>query len=102
MTAKVKTVTKASQILCPDPCFNYGSIAIMVVDVEGKERMTGIFYDPSARRLHTVRGRPNPNWAFVTHNLNAGQHQCRRILREWLPSEDLLRIDWSALEDRSA
>jgi hypothetical protein len=50
--------------------------------------MTGIFYDPAARRLRTVEhGVPDPAWTFVTHDLRAGTHQCRRILREWLPAD---------------
>ncbi|MGE5596270.1 MAG: hypothetical protein ACM3S1_09570 [Hyphomicrobiales bacterium] len=64
--------------------------------------MSGIFYDPKARRMRAVNGTPQAEWAFVTHNLNAGVHQCRRIMREWLPSEELSRVDWSDIAERRA
>jgi hypothetical protein len=64
--------------------------------------MSGIFYDPKEHRLRAVRGTPQPDWAFVTHNLHAGTHQVRRILREWLPSEELAAIDWSVEEYRQS
>lgn len=55
--------------------------------------MSGIFYDPRARRLERVHdGSPLPEWAFVTHNLHASAHQCRRILREFLPADVLTNI----------
>lgn len=59
--------------------------------------MSGIFYDPGARRLHAVQGSPDPCWLLVTHNLNAGPHHCRRIMREWLDPDEILRVDWSAI-----
>lgn len=64
--------------------------------------MSGIFYDPATRRLRAVRGTPHPDWAFVTHNLNANPHRVRRILREWLPSEEIAGIDWSIEEYRQS
>lgn len=65
--------------------------------------MSGIFYDPKGRRLRSVRGTPDAGWTLVTHNLNAGVHQCRRIMREWLPAEELTRVDWTLADDlRSA
>ena len=62
--------------------------------------MSGIFYDPNTRRLHKVKGAPDPSWALVTHNLDAGVHQCRRILREFVPLEELRSMDWSLAENR--
>jgi hypothetical protein len=65
--------------------------------------VSGIFYDPKARQLHAVeQGTPRPDWAFVTHNLQAGEYQCRRIMREWLPSDVLSTIEWSCFQRRSA
>ena len=60
--------------------------------------MSGIFYDPASRRVHRVEGHPPASWSFVTHNLSAGVNQCRRIMREWLPTEELFVVDWSVLE----
>ena len=57
--------------------------------------MSGIFYDPRSRRLHAVDSSPEPGWTLVTHNLDAGLHQCRRIMREWLPQDEIFRVDWS-------
>ncbi len=57
--------------------------------------MSGIFYDPHRRRLHRVDGTPQPGWRLVTHDVAAGPNQCRRIMREWLPAEELLNLDWS-------
>lgn len=62
--------------------------------------MSGIFYDPKGRRLRSVHGTPDAAWTLVTHNLNAGGHQCRRILREWLPADEIIRIDFSARDER--
>ena len=59
--------------------------------------MTGIFYDPARRRLHVVAGPPHPDWLFVTHDTGARPHQCRRIMRDWLPPEELCRVDWSGV-----
>jgi len=67
---------------------------------EREPTVNGIFYDPHARRLRAVRGRPHPDWAFVTHNLNARPHRMRRILREWLPAEELASVDWTVEEYR--
>lgn len=65
--------------------------------------MNGIFYDPGARRLEPVfQGAPRPEWAFVTHNMRASAHQCRRILREWLPQDVLSSVDFGACEIRSS
>ena len=64
--------------------------------------MSGIFYDSRSRQLRKVQGSPDPAWTLVTHNLEAGEHHCRRILREWVSPEDLRSIDWSAAERRSA
>jgi len=61
--------------------------------------MTGIFYDPACRRLRLVRGKPEPGWAFVTHNVEASSHHCRRILRELVPPEELATIDWRIEDD---
>ncbi len=58
--------------------------------------MSGIFYDSRSRRLRKVRGQADPSWTLVTHNLDAGEHQCRRILREWVSPEDLQTVDFSA------
>lgn len=57
--------------------------------------MSGIFYDPARRRLRVVEGAAEPGWLFVTHNLGAGGHQCRRILRECLPAAELHTIDFN-------
>lgn len=57
--------------------------------------MSGIFYDPRERKLHRVDGKPEPSWQLVTHNCNAGLHQCRRIMREWLQAEEFSSIDWN-------
>jgi len=62
--------------------------------------MSGIFYDPSARRLHAVRSTPEPGWTLVTHNLDAGPHHCRRIMREWLPLEEMFRVEWIINRER--
>ncbi|MEX2080151.1 MAG: hypothetical protein WEC33_00920 [Dehalococcoidia bacterium] len=59
--------------------------------------MSGIFYDPTGRRLHVVTGTPEPHWTFVTHDTRARVHHCRRIMREWLGPEDLFRVDFSAV-----
>ena len=63
-------------------------------------RMSGIFYDPKGRRLRSVQGTPDAEWTLVTHNLNAGGHQCRRIMREWLGADEIVRIDFSLGEER--
>ncbi|MBE7518747.1 MAG: hypothetical protein HS107_05825 [Thermoflexaceae bacterium] len=60
--------------------------------------MSGIFYDPGARCLRRVYGTPEPGWTFVTHNLGASVHHCRRIMREWVPTEEIFAIDWSGIE----
>ncbi len=57
--------------------------------------MSGIFYDPRSRRLHAVSSGPQPGWTLVTHNLGAGAHHCRRIMQEWLPAEEICRVDWT-------
>lgn len=62
--------------------------------------MSGIFYDPRSRRLHTVRTDPEPGWTLVTHNLDAGLHHCRRIMREWLPQDEVLLVEWSVDRER--
>ncbi|MEO8538625.1 MAG: hypothetical protein ABI577_02715 [bacterium] len=62
--------------------------------------MSGIFYDPAARRLHAVHTNPEPSWTLVTHNLDANLHHCRRIMREWLPQEELFHIDWTINRER--
>jgi hypothetical protein len=70
--------------------------------MEGRLKpMSGIFYDPHRRRLHIVHGAADPRWTLVTHNVCAGIHQCRRIMREWLPSDELGEVDWSGIQ-RSA
>jgi hypothetical protein len=59
-------------------------------------RMSGIFYDPRARRVRTVKdGQPERDWALITHNVDAAPHQCRRILRESLSSEEVQVVDFS-------
>lgn len=73
-----------------------------VDDAGGETTMSGIFYDPGARRLRAVRGAPEPGWTLVTHNLDAGVHRCRRILCEWLPGDEVRAIDWSAIDGRAA
>jgi len=62
--------------------------------------MPGIFYDPVSRRLHAVRSSPDSHWTLVTHNVDAGAHLCRRIMREWLPPEDMCRIEWTIHRER--
>ena len=57
--------------------------------------MSGIFYDPRSRSLHAVQSSPEPGWTLVTHNLEAGLHQCRRIMREWLTQDEVFRVSWS-------
>jgi len=65
--------------------------------------MSGIFYNPGARRLVPVfEGTPRPEWAFVTHNLEASAHQCRRILREFLPADVLSNVDFGWCEQRNS
>ncbi len=60
--------------------------------------MTGIYYDPSLRRICLVAATPGEGWVFVTHNLSAGVNQCRRIMREWMGTEELWTVDWSAID----
>ena len=62
--------------------------------------MRGIFYDPAERRLHAVLTNPEPGWALVTHNLEASVHHCRRIMREWLSSDDMFRMNWNIERER--
>ena len=62
--------------------------------------MSGIFYDPRSRRLHAVRSAPEPDWTLVTHNLEAGLHQCRRIMREWLAQDEIFKVDWNIDRER--
>ena len=62
--------------------------------------MSGIFYDPKGRRLRSVQGTADAEWTLVTHNLNAGGHQCRRIMREWLPADEIVNIDFSLGDER--
>ncbi|MBI5946714.1 MAG: hypothetical protein HY875_01075 [Chloroflexi bacterium] len=56
--------------------------------------MSGIYYDPSERRLRLVAGTAEPAWPLVTHNLAAPMHRCRRILRGWLPADEIDTIEW--------
>jgi hypothetical protein len=42
-------------------------------------------------------GTPDPSWKFVTHDLSPAVNHCRRILREWIPSEDLFLVDWTEI-----
>ena len=56
--------------------------------------MSGIFYDPRAGKLRRVDGKPHPDWQLVTHNVDAGLYQCRRIMREWLQAEEIGRIEF--------
>jgi hypothetical protein len=60
--------------------------------------MSGVFYNPATRQLVRVVGVPEQDWLLVTHDLNPGANQCRRILREWLSTQDLFRVDWSGIE----
>lgn len=62
--------------------------------------MSGIFYDPAERRLHAVQTDPEPGWTLVTHNLEASVHHCRRIMREWINSDEMFRIDWRIRRER--
>lgn len=62
--------------------------------------MSGIFYDPAERRLHAVTSDPHPGWTLVTHNLDANPHHCRRIMREWLPVEEMFHVDWIINRER--
>jgi len=67
----------------------------------GGAAMSGIFYDPRARRLERVSdGSPRPEWSFVTHNLHASAHQCRRILGEFLPAEALTDLEFGGEQRR--
>jgi hypothetical protein len=59
--------------------------------------MSGIFYDAARRRVVRVVGTPDPSWKFVTHDLSPAVNHCRRILREWIPSEDLFLVDWTEI-----
>ncbi len=59
--------------------------------------MSGIFYDATHRRVVRVVGTPDPAWKFVTHDLTPAVNHCRRIIREWMSSEDLFLVDWSEL-----
>jgi hypothetical protein len=53
--------------------------------------------------LHAVHANPEPGWTLVTHNLEAGLHHCRRIMREWLPQDEIFLVDWTIhRESRSA
>ena len=47
-----------------------------------------------------VQSGPEPGWTLVTHNLEAGVHQCRRILREWLPQDEIFRVEWNICRER--
>jgi hypothetical protein len=62
-------------------------------------QMSGIFYDPKSQKLRRVDerpdGRPAADWQFVTHNVDAGLHQCRRIMREWLKPEELGHVEFT-------
>jgi hypothetical protein len=64
--------------------------------------MSGIFYDPRTRKLRRVDGKPPAEWQLVTHNVDAGLHQCRRIMREWLRAEEISGIDFTPGEALSA
>ena len=64
--------------------------------------MAGIFYDPRERRLYAVERTPDAAWTLVTHNADAGAHLCRRIMREWLPADDLAGVDWNITDYRRA
>ena len=64
--------------------------------------MSGIFYDPRTRQLRRVEGKPSADWQLVTHNVDAPLHQCRRIMREWLRSEEIASIDFGMGEALSA
>lgn len=59
--------------------------------------MSGIFYDPKSRKLRRVDEcpdeQPAADWQLVTHNVDAGLHQCRRIMREWLKPEEVGRLE---------
>lgn len=67
---------------------------------EVESNVSGIFYDPVARRLHAVYSSPAAGWTLVTHNVNAGSHQCRRIMREWLSADELWQVDWLIERER--
>ena len=60
--------------------------------------MTGVFYNPTTRQLIRVNGKPERDWLLVTHDLNPGPNKCRRILREWLSADELVRLDWSGID----
>lgn len=62
--------------------------------------MSGIFYDPANRSLHHVSDAPQRGWRLITHDMNASTHQCRRIMREWLSTEDLNSIQWATGQSR--
>lgn len=61
--------------------------------------MSGIFYDPRSRRLHAVTSSPDPGWTLVTHDLGARTHHCRRIMQEWLPPDEIHRVEWTIRRD---
>jgi hypothetical protein len=62
--------------------------------------MSGVFYNPATRQLLRVVGMPEREWLLVTHHLNPAANQCRRILREWLSTEELFLVDWSCVDAR--
>jgi hypothetical protein len=61
---------------------------------KGEKWMSGIFYDPRRRSLHRVHEAPETGWILVTHDVDASPNRCRRIMREWLPFDELFQIDW--------
>jgi hypothetical protein len=62
--------------------------------------MSGIFYDPRERKLHAVRNGAEPGWTLVTHDLEANSHHFRRIMRERLPAEVIVDVDWNIRRER--
>ena len=61
--------------------------------------VSGIFFDPGSRRVFQARVGPEPAWVLVTHNLGARPHHCRRIMREWMATEELFSVDFSAITE---
>lgn len=62
--------------------------------------MSGIFYDPKARKLRRVEAHPEKDWQLVTHNVDAGVHQCRRIMREWLKPEEVGTLEFTRANEQ--
>ena len=70
----------------------------------GECEMSGIF---SIQSLESSAALTNPGGRrrrlqFVTHNVDAGLHQCRRIMREWVKPEELGPVEFTCPPNSSA